>query len=113
METYFDKQRIKLYTKAEDVVNHYAIMKANRKGEKFEVEIPKEFSDEFIILCPAIRPTWSVVNDQIRVVTPADAIKSGVDYMVVGRPITSADDPVTATNMIIDEIEEASKAILI
>lgn len=74
-------------------------------------KIRKEFSDEFIIMCPAIRPTWSVVNDQIRVVTPSDAIKSGVDYMVVGRPITSADDPITAANMIIDEIEESSKTI--
>ena len=76
-------------------------------------KIRKEFPEEFIIMCPAIRPTWSVVNDQIRVVTPADAIKSGVDYMVVGRPITAADDPIAATNLIIDEIEEASKAIQI
>lgn len=73
--------------------------------------IRKEFSEDFIILCPAIRPTWSVVNDQIRVVTPADAIKAGVDYMVVGRPITAADDPIAAANLIIDEIEEASKTI--
>lgn len=74
-------------------------------------KIRKQFSDEFIIMCPAIRPTWSVVNDQIRVVTPADAIKSGVDYMVVGRPITSAEDPVAAANLIIDEIEQAAKFI--
>ncbi len=74
-------------------------------------KIRQEFSDEFIIVCPAIRPTWSVVNDQIRVVTPADAIRSGVDYMVVGRPITSAEDPIAAVNLIIDEIEEASKTI--
>lgn len=74
-------------------------------------KIRKEFTDDFIILCPAIRPTWSVVNDQIRVVTPADAIKSGVDYMVVGRPITAAEDPIAAANLIIDEIEEASKVI--
>ena len=74
-------------------------------------KIRKEFSDEFIILCPAIRPTWSVVNDQIRVVTPADAIRSGVDYMVVGRPITAAEDPIAAANLIIDEIEEASKSL--
>ncbi|MBQ3422976.1 MAG: hypothetical protein IJH34_15270, partial [Romboutsia sp.] len=50
METYFDKQRIELYAKAEEVVNHYAVMKANRKGEEFEVEIPKDFSDEFFRL---------------------------------------------------------------
>lgn len=76
-------------------------------------KIRKEFTDDFIILCPAIRPTWSVVNDQIRVVTPADAIKSGVDYMVVGRPITSSDDPITAANLILDEIEQATKLIQI
>lgn len=75
--------------------------------------IRKEFSEDFIILCPAIRPTWSVVNDQIRVVTPADAIRAGVDYMVVGRPITSADNPVAAANLIIDEIEEATRSLSI
>ena len=74
--------------------------------------IRQEFDEEFIILCPAIRPTWSVVNDQIRVVTPADAIKAGVDFMVVGRPITSADDPVVAANMILDEIDEAMKSLV-
>jgi len=76
-------------------------------------KIRKEFSEDFIILCPATRPTWSVVNDQIRVVTPSDAIKAGVDYMVVGRPITSADNPVAAANLIIDEIEEATKTLSI
>lgn len=63
--------------------------------------------EDFTILCPAIRPTWSIVNDQIRVVTPTDAIKAGVDYMVVGRPVTSADDRVAAIKLILDEIEEA------
>lgn len=69
--------------------------------------IRKELGEDFMIMCPAIRPTWSVVNDQIRVVSPSDAIHSGVDYMVIGRPITSADDPVAATKLIINEIEEA------
>ena len=68
-------------------------------------EIRKHMGDDFIIICPAIRPTWSVVNDQIRVVTPTDAIKSGVDYMVVGRPITQAEDKISAAKMIISEIE--------
>lgn len=67
--------------------------------------IRQEFGDDFIILCPAIRPTWSVVNDQVRVVTPTDAIKAGVDFMVIGRPVISADDPVAAIKLIIDEIE--------
>ena len=70
-------------------------------------EIRKHVGEDFIIICPAIRPTWSVVNDQIRVVTPTDAIKSGVDYMVVGRPVTQAEDKISAIKMIIDEIENA------
>lgn len=69
--------------------------------------IRQKYGDNFIIICPAVRPTWSVVNDQIRVVTPTDAIKSGVDYMIIGRPITGANDPKAATMLIIDEIEEA------
>ena len=67
----------------------------------------QKFGDDFIIICPAVRPTWSVVNDQIRVVTPTDAIKSGVDYMIIGRPITGAKNPIDAVKLIIDEIEEA------
>lgn len=70
-------------------------------------KIKKECGDDFIILCPAIRPTWSVVNDQIRVVTPRDAIKAGVDYLVIGRPITSAKDRVSAAQLVIDEMQEA------
>lgn len=71
--------------------------------------IRKEFGDDFIILCPATRPTWSSVNDQIRVDTPRDAIMSGVDFMVIGRPITAAEDRIAAANLIIDEIETALK----
>ena len=70
-------------------------------------EIRKHMGEDFIIICPAIRPTWSVVNDQVRVVTPTDAIKSGVDYMVIGRPITQAEDKISAVKMIISEIENA------
>ena len=73
-----------------------------------EVEkIRQTCGEDFLIVCPAIRPTWSVVNDQIRVVTPTDAIKSGIDYMVVGRPVISAPDRVEAIKMILDEIDEA------
>lgn len=70
-------------------------------------KIKKDCGEDFIILCPAIRPTWSVVNDQIRVVTPRDAIRAGVDYLVVGRPITSAKDRVSAAQLVLDEMQEA------
>ncbi len=71
------------------------------------VRIRKELGEDFIIMCPAVRPSWSVVNDQLRVVTPSEAIKAGVDYMIIGRPITSHDNPVAAAKLIINEIEEA------
>lgn len=63
--------------------------------------------DDFIVLCPATRPTWAAVNDQVRVDTPTEAIKAGVDYMVIGRPITDAENRISAINLIIDEINLA------
>ncbi len=70
-------------------------------------QIKKELGNDFIVVCPAVRPTWAIVNDQIRIVSPSDAIKAGADYMVIGRPITMAHDPIAATKLIIAEIEEA------
>jgi len=70
-------------------------------------QIRKVCGDDFIIVCPAVRPTWSVVDDQVRVVTPTDTIQAGVDYIVVGRPVINADDKIGAISLIIDEIEEA------
>lgn len=70
-------------------------------------KIRKICGEDFLIVCPAVRPTWSIVNDQVRVVTPAQAVASGCDYIVVGRPITQAKDKKGATELIIDEIEEA------
>lgn len=69
--------------------------------------IRQEFGDDFIILAPATRPTWAAVNDQVRVDTPTDVIKAGVDYLVIGRPITDATDKIAAVNLIIDEINSA------
>ena len=69
--------------------------------------IRQELGEDFIILCPATRPTWAAVNDQVRVDTPTDAIKAGVDYLVIGRPITDAQDKVAAVKLIIDEINSA------
>lgn len=70
-------------------------------------KIRQEFGDDFIILCPATRPTWSAVNDQVRVDTPTEAIKAGIDYLVIGRPITDAEDKIASVNLIIDEINSA------
>jgi len=72
-------------------------------------KIRQQMGEDFIILCPATRPTWAAVNDQVRVDTPTDAIKAGVDYLVIGRPITDAEDKISAINLIIDEINTALK----
>ena len=75
-------------------------------GAEETLKLKEKFGEGLIVMCPAIRPTWSVVNDQIRVVTPSFAIKQGVDYMIVGRPVTDAKNPKDAINLILDEIEE-------
>lgn len=71
------------------------------------VKIRAKLGKDFIIVCPAVRPTWSIVDDQIRVVTPCDAIRAGVDYIVVGRPIRNAESRVAAAELITSEMLDA------
>ena len=72
-----------------------------------EIEpIRKACSDNFLIVTPGIRPEWAETGDQRRITTPAEAINRGADYIVVGRPIIEADDPLEATEMILDEMRE-------
>jgi orotidine-5'-phosphate decarboxylase len=61
---------------------------------------------KFKLLTPGIRPTWAINDDQKRIVTPGEAIKRGADYLVIGRPIYGANDPVFAAKKIIAEIED-------
>lgn len=70
-------------------------------------EIVKECGEDFVTVCPGIRPETSEVGDQKRVVTPADAIKKGAHYLVVGRPITKSEDPKKSALDIVREIENA------
>jgi orotidine-5'-phosphate decarboxylase len=60
---------------------------------------------DFKIVTPGIRPRWSEANDQKRVTSPRDALELGADYMVIGRPITKADDRRAAAMKIIEELE--------
>jgi len=69
--------------------------------------IRKEFGKDFIIITPGIRPSGTDVGDQKRVTTPADAIKNGSNYLVVGRPIVKAEDPLAASRNILKEMELA------
>lgn len=59
---------------------------------------------EFCLVTPGIRPANSAVGDQKRVMTPSEAIAAGSDYLVVGRPITGAPDPMAALEAISAEI---------
>jgi len=59
---------------------------------------------DFLLVTPGIRPAGSEVGDQTRILTPARAIEAGADYLVVGRPITQAADPVIALQGINAEI---------
>jgi orotidine-5'-phosphate decarboxylase len=70
--------------------------------------VKREFPD-LIAVTPGIRPAWSVVgqDDQKRVVTAAGAVKSGADYIVVGRPIRDAKDPADAARRVAEEIASA------
>ncbi len=61
---------------------------------------------DFKLIVPGIRPLWSVTGDQKRFSSPAAAIKDGADYLVIGRPITAAENPADAARRIGDELEE-------
>ena len=60
--------------------------------------------DEFCLIVPGIRPAGSNGDDQVRVLTPAAAVEKGADYLVVGRPITGASDPVGVARSMLREI---------
>ncbi len=62
---------------------------------------------EFITVTPGIRPAGSDLNDQKRVTAPGDAVRLGTDFMVIGRPLIKAEDPVKAVELINSEIASA------
>jgi orotidine-5'-phosphate decarboxylase len=62
------------------------------------------FGHDFLTLTPGIRPTGEPHADQKRVMTPAQAVEAGADYLVVGRPITQAADPFAAARAVLDEM---------
>jgi orotidine-5'-phosphate decarboxylase len=64
---------------------------------------------EFLIVTPGVRPAFASADDQKRIMTPAEAVQQGADYLVIGRPISAAADPVQASQLIIDEIMASSR----
>jgi orotidine-5'-phosphate decarboxylase len=66
--------------------------------------IRSQLGDDFCLVTPGIRPANSAGDDQRRIMTPAQAMEAGSSYLVVGRPITQAADPVAVLKSINDSI---------
>lgn len=69
--------------------------------------LPADVAGELDLVVPGIRPAGSAAGDQKRVMTPAEAIRAGADYLVVGRPVAGAADPLEAARAIVAEIGAA------
>ena len=98
---------------AADQVVHLAEMGANCSlrgvvASPHEIKPLREaFGRGFVIVTPGVRPVGSDKGDQRRVMTPGEAVRCGADYLVIGRPITSAKSPLEAFLRIAEEISSA------
>lgn len=70
-------------------------------------ELKSFFGEDFMTLTPGIRPSGSAHGDQKRVMTPAQAVAAGANYLVVGRPIVEAQSPYDAARAVLDEMHAA------
>jgi orotidine-5'-phosphate decarboxylase len=106
------KNDLKINLSVPDYVLNLAKL-AKRAGLDGVVASPKEtvlirkaLGEKFIILTPGIRPLWATASDdQKRVTIPAEAIENGSDYIVIGRPIIKADNPLEAVKKVVAEIQ--------
>ena len=67
-------------------------------------QLRSDLGDEFLLVTPGVRPAGSDTADQRRVMTPRDAMNAGSNYLVIGRPITAAEDPLQALQQIADSL---------
>lgn len=107
-----DLQEVGLRETPLDVVTKWSLL-TKQAGLDGVVASPQETSlirnacgPEFITVTPGVRPRGADLSDQKRVMTPKEAIKNGSSYLVVGRPITAAADPLQAVRAILAEMEE-------
>ncbi len=104
-------EQLRIHGSIDEVVLHYAAL-AKEAGLHGVVCSPKEAAKiksrlgrDFLAVTPGVRPVGSETGDQRRISTPAEAVKAGSDYLVIGRPITESSDPQRAFNEILAEIE--------
>lgn len=105
-----DLKDIGLNSSPQEIVQRLALL-ANECGLDGVVCSPLEtktlrqiITNKFYLVTPGIRPSDGQLDDQQRVSTPAQAIKNGSDYLVIGRPITQANDPLLALQQINNNI---------
>jgi orotidine-5'-phosphate decarboxylase len=89
---------------------------ARRAGLDGVVASPREIARirracgaDFLIVTPGVRPEGTDANDQKRMLTPGAAISAGADYLVVGRPVVTAADPVVAANAIVADMTRGAR----
>ncbi len=111
-----DLQRVGVDGEVADQVIRLALL-TRQAGMDGVVASPQEVAPiraacgrRFIIVSPGVRPQRAKRNDQRRVMTPEEAIRAGADYIVVGRPIMEAKDPMRAAQEIITEMERGAAA---
>lgn len=105
-----DLSEIGINKKPEELVIHLANMAKNSGLDGIVCSaqeastMRKALGEDFILVTPGIRPAGSNTDDQKRIMTPSEAIKAGSSYLVIGRPITQAEDPVGILRTINSEI---------
>ncbi len=104
------RRELKINRSLQREVAHLARL-AQRAGLDGVVASPQEITmlrravrGDFVILTPGVRPAWAAADDQKRIMTPADAIAAGADYLVVGRPVLKASDRRAALHAIAAEL---------
>lgn len=104
------RKELKITRSLQREVVHLARL-SQRAGMQGVVASPQEIKmlrrsvrGEFVILTPGVRPAWAEKDDQKRIMTPGEAVKTGADYIVVGRPVLKATDRMAAIEKILEEI---------
>lgn len=108
------REQLMISSSVADAVLHFALM-AKEQGAGGVVASPREIEivraacpNDFCIVTPGVRPAGADMGDQKRITTPSEAIKKGCDYVVIGRPILAAAEPVEAADSIIKEVMNAA-----